>query len=250
MNLTAEYAVAFMAGLVGSVHCLGMCGGFAIAAGSAGNFKRAVKQQAGYHAGKTTTYALLGAVAGTAGGLFSTLMSSQQILALLAGGLLVVFGLGLLGWLPILDRLVRGVSFAPLIRLLRSFLPPSSTRTAFGLGLFNGLLPCGLVYAVVIAAAGTGSALRGALFMSVFGLGTVPALLALGLAGRAIAPAVIRRVSRAGGVLVIALGLLTMVRSGALPGLGTVHSGHGTESVDMEADPQHHSHSSERSEAE
>ena len=122
MIIPAELALAFMAGLAGSIHCLGMCGGFAIAAGAASDLRRAVGHQSAYHAGKSVTYAVLGGVAGAAGGLVAGAISSQNIIALVAGCLLVAFGLGQLGWLPFLDRFLSGKSFAAVVNGLKRFL--------------------------------------------------------------------------------------------------------------------------------
>ena len=179
-----------VAGLAGSLtHCVGMCGPFVLGqvmADSEGQMGRYGEWQrlagaalAPYHLGRLTTYTALGAVVGavTAVSIATTGFAwlSATMLAV-AAVLMIVQALGLaLGTASPLSALVARVA-APLFS--------SRTTTArYGLGLMLGLLPCGLLYGALAAAAGTGSAIDGALAMAAFALGTVPALIVVAWLG-------------------------------------------------------------------
>lgn len=179
-----------LAGLAGSlVHCIGMCGPFVLGqvvadsertTGGYGEWQRlAGAALVPYHLGRLATYMALGLVAGGATALFTVTTGfawlSSALLAL-AAVLLTLQALGLaIGatspWAGVVGRLAAPLSSShqPILR--------------FALGLVLGLLPCGLLYGALAAAAGTGSAQEGALAMLAFGLGTVPALLGVAWAG-------------------------------------------------------------------
>lgn len=210
----AEYALVFTIGLLGSVHCLGMCGGFVLAiSGTARNARQLHLRQLAYFGGKTLTYILLGAVAGAAGAALGSLFTGfQSALSIAVGLLLIGIGVGLLGFsyrIPALDRVLQ---LHRLQQWVTRLLGRGSLSAVFGLGLVNGLLPCGLVYAMVATAVASGSALAGAATMAVFGLATVPALYGLGLVQSLMRARWRARLNLAGGVLVILLGLMTVVR--------------------------------------
>ena len=133
---------------------------------------------------------------------------------MLVGLFLIGLGLGLLGvrW----PAFTRHLSLAgPLTRLrnaLARYLKRGGYQGALGLGLLNGLLPCGLVYAILAKATVTGSALGGAVTMAIFGLATVPALLLVGLSPRLLRPEWRVRLNWLAGILVIVFGLFTISR--------------------------------------
>lgn len=164
-----ELVLAFGAGLIGGVHCAGMCGGFVLVAASAG------KRGWLFHAGRLAGYAALGALAGLAGrtlDLGGAALGLHRLRFLAAALLLLVFGLGFLGVVP---RRWLEPGGGALVRLLGRV----RRGGAFGwlaLGLPIGLLPCGLLYPMYALAAGSGSAAEGALVLLAFGLGTIPLL--------------------------------------------------------------------------
>ena len=170
-----------VAGAAGSFHCLGMCSGFALSlAPSRAARWKTVGRHLIYNSGRITSYCFLGVAAGAAGGLLAggALGTAQRVLALLSGALMIVMALQFFGVrLPltlgsggggIVERLVRGVR-----GLLRA--PGAAAPLAFG--VFNGLLPCPLVYAFIAQAVAAGSVGRGLATMVAFGLGTFPAML-------------------------------------------------------------------------
>jgi len=222
---------AFLAGLLGGLHCLAMCGGYvgALAAGGGSSqsgiilpARALLFRQIAAHAGRIGSYAALGALFGAAGGaaLGTTWLPVQRGLYLAANALLLVLAVGV----------ARGASpFAWLeragLRLYAALLPaarPLAARTSaasrFGLGLLWGFTPCGLVYGVLPVAMLSGSAADGALVMLLFGLGTLPNLLAAGmLIGRGQRILARPTVRLAAGALIAAFALFGLYRALFVP---------------------------------
>ncbi|MEZ4703187.1 MAG: sulfite exporter TauE/SafE family protein [Rhodothermales bacterium] len=209
-----------LAGLLGGAHCIGMCGGFPlmIAHLSPDTGSRTARMGL-YGLGKTVSYMALGLVAGGGGALMHLLMGGQQILAGILGGLLIVAGVtylfgqrGLAG-----SRLVaRGTAW--LAAALKRLFDRGGATGALSVGLMNGLLPCPLVYAMLLRAGAAATPLDGALTMGLFGLGTLPALFGLAWAGQFIKPYWRQRINVVTGLLLIALGIMTILR-----GMGAHH---------------------------
>jgi sulfite exporter TauE/SafE len=202
--MVTTYALAFVAGLLGGAHCLGMCGGFVMAAGGPRAWL--------FHLGRLAGYAVLGAVAGLLGAaldLGAAAAGLRQLRLVVSGTLLLVFGLAFLGLVP--RRWLEpgaGGAAALIARARRA----SGRSFPFLLGLPIGLLPCGLLYPMYAAAAGTGSAPGGAMLLLVFGLGTVPLLAAFALALERIARGARQKLVRAAGVAMLVLGVLMVWR--------------------------------------
>lgn len=211
-----DLSVVFLIGILGSAHCVGMCGGFVALLAYTGPAEHAYQRQAAYFLGKTAMYAAMGALAGLAGGLVGvSLAGMQSALSVVLGLVLVGVGLGLCGvWhrLPSTGALSGRITtrLGPAVRRL---VQDGGSSALAGLGALNGLLPCGLVYGMLAKAATTGAPGAGALTLAVFGLGTVPALALAGSVGALIPPTRRLRLQRVGGVLVVGLGLLTIARA-------------------------------------
>jgi sulfite exporter TauE/SafE len=213
---------ALLVGLLGGVHCVGMCGGI-VAALSLGIAQR---QRSGarhwsfllaYNLGRIVSYSLAGGLLGGVGWLaanWSGLNQVQQYLQLLAALFMVMLGLYLGGWwqaLVVLER-AGGVIWARIEPLGRRLLPVRSPLQAFTLGLLWGWLPCGLVYSVLVWSVATADPLRGAALMFSFGLGTLPNLLLMGAAAAGLAARVRNpRTRQIAGLLVIMFGLYALV---------------------------------------
>jgi hypothetical protein len=208
-----EIMSGFVVGVLGSLHCVGMCGPLALAlpvpGGGAGVF---VLGRALYNGGRALTYALLGAAAGSLGR-FVVLAGWQQGLSLVAGGALLLSVLAPSAFALLSSRFG---SFPRLTGILRESLSGLFQRRSVGvlfiIGLLNGLLPCGFVYVGLAAAATTGGVLPAALFMAGFGLGTMPVMFGLSLAGRRIGPALRRRLSILTPAVTVALALIIILR--------------------------------------
>jgi sulfite exporter TauE/SafE len=175
----------FLLGVASGVHCVGMCGGFVAA--FSGRRVIPIKKENGdshhlslltFNAGRITSYAIAGAIAGVAGGAFASLLGAQTVLYVLANVMLIAIGLHLAGItsLTFVERLG-----APLWRRLQPLAAKVMRgRSAYAAGLLWGWIPCGLVYGALTAAAFAGSPAGGALAMAAFGLGTLPWLMASG----------------------------------------------------------------------
>ena len=203
-------------GLVGSLHCVGMCGGFAIAVASASGSRprKLLGHQLSYTIGKAMTYAVLGLLAARAGG---SVPIDGEVLAWIAGGTLVIMGaarvarrsfhVGLTG-----GRLgaVLRAGFARLYDGARAL--PGATG-AFGVGAVTGLLPCGMSWAAVILSTSLAPA-TAAVGLFLFGLATSPALATVGIGARFAATRLGTLAPRLVGPCLLLLGLLTIARSG------------------------------------
>lgn len=180
----------FGAGIASGAHCVGMCGGI-VSAFSAGRGARSVKpewaRQLAFNAGRITSYAAAGAVAGgvvSLGVWLSGALPVQTVLFVLANAMLIFVGLHLAGAGHALLRVeaLRAPLWRKLQPLAARLHPADTPAQSFAAGAVWGWLPCGLVYAALAAASLAGSPGSGALVMAAFGLGTLPNLLAAGLA--------------------------------------------------------------------
>jgi len=223
------YIVVFVAGFAGSFHCIGMCGGFACALGrDAGGRGSTVLRHLLYNTGRLTTYCFLGVLAGAIGQVLCTsqgmvvpslsapLELSQRVLAVVAGGLMVVMAMQFFGLLHGFQRVAVGFGGSTLATSLRSLLSAPGPAAPLAFGVFNGFLPCPLVYAFLAQAAGSAAPLAGTLTMAAFGLGTFPAMLTMGAIGRLLAPTWRQRGVWLAATCILLLGLLTIGR-GILP---------------------------------
>jgi sulfite exporter TauE/SafE len=190
--MTALLVGAALTGLVGSLHCIGMCGPFAVACGGT------TRGSLAWHAGRLTTYAILGAIAGTLG---HALPGPQWVVGAASTILIVWFAGTLAGWFP-----EPHVVFPGLARLATRAATTSGVLGRFVFGLANGLLPCGLVYAALSIPVVMADPAAGAAAMVAFGMGTVPALAAVTLGLRQVL-ATDRRFRRLLAAGVLAAGL-------------------------------------------
>jgi sulfite exporter TauE/SafE len=208
---------AFIVGLLGGVHCAGMCGGIvgALSFGLPDSGRRWSILIA-YNAGRISSYTVAGALMGALGFYFSGLLpvqTAQRLLLTLAGLFLVLMGLYLAGWWNALSRVERfgGLLWRRIEPLGRGLLPVRSVHQGFALGLLWGWLPCGLVYSALVWTVAAGGALQGASLMFAFGLGTLPNLLLMGVAAAQIQRWVRNPAIRAiAGALVILFGLMLL----------------------------------------
>jgi sulfite exporter TauE/SafE len=223
--MAAPLGAAAATGLLsGFSHCLGMCGplvaSFGLAAGpapgpagrAAGTLARAAVAQLPYHLGRITTYGLLGAVMGATGAFVNVagrLAGLTDAVAVLAGLLMVLLGLGAAGVTGVLRRLEARASGRVVAAARRV---AGSGATLYPLGLLLGVLPCGVSWTVFLGAAATGGPVPGLLLALAFGLGTVPGLLLVGAVSALLGQRARGGLARAGGLVVAALGLLFLLR--------------------------------------
>ena len=213
-NLTLP--LIFGAGMLGSSHCLGMCGAISVSM-SAGTrtVRESLLRQLSWSCGRTFTYGFLGLMSAALGGRLIASSSGsvdwQAWLAMFAGVLMVGQGLHTAGWLrfPALTRQAGG---CPTTSILRQLLQGGSSAGAFIAGLVTGFLPCGLVYSFLLLAASTGNVLLGPLIMIVFGAGTMPVMLATGTGMSLIGWSARRRMLNLAAWCVLIAGIVTFSR--------------------------------------
>jgi uncharacterized protein len=248
MPLEAGLLAALVAGLVGSVHCFGMCGGIAGALGMAGGGRASFA--VAYSAGRIASYAVAGAIAGTIGAGLAGAAGLGPWLRLVMGVVLILLGLQVALNLKLLAPLEAAGAqlWRRLAPLARRLVPPRHAGQALALGALWGWLPCGLVYGMLAAAAGSGSALGGATFMAVFGLGTAPAMIGLAWASGRGGTFLTARRRRALGWLLVLFGAWTaatpLLR---MAGMHQHHDGHPV--PEEHAEQPHHHHDARLPEA-
>lgn len=226
------YLAVFLVGLLGGVHCVGMCGGI-VSALSAQPASQVVAMPGArsvfplhlaYNVGRISSYVLTGALVGAVGSfglLLNDMLPVQMTLYVAANLMMIALGLYLTGFtqsLAFTERLGQRL-WKCVQPYTRRFLPARSVSQAYPLGLLWGWLPCGMVYGVLTAALLSGSAERGAATMLAFGLGTLPNLLLAGMLLqrlRSIVQAPYVRI--ASGLLVIGFGVWGLVNAASLGG--------------------------------
>ena len=228
------YASALGLGLAGAGHCLGMCGGIAVALNLGGAASPAVTLA--YHAGRIASYTLLGAALGLAAG--SVDISAWTIgLRYLAGALLVGMGLYIAGvWrgMALLERAGAHL-WRPVQRLSSGLLPIRHWYQALALGLCWGLMPCGLIYSSLAWAATAQDAATSALMMFLFGIGTLPAMLSTSLGADRLQAFLRRRgLKLLIALLLVASGIWTLY-------LVVAHAGHMNHGAGAGGQPMDHS---------
>ncbi|WP_198263877.1 sulfite exporter TauE/SafE family protein [sulfur-oxidizing endosymbiont of Gigantopelta aegis] len=227
MPVEISYLTAFIAGILGGVHCLGMCGGIvgaltfgikqeASLANSPPSAKGSFPYLIAYNSGRILSYTLAGVLVGGISMLatnLNMLNNVQFVLQIFAAFFMIALGLYIGGWWFGLRQIEKagGVIWKKIEPISRRFIPVKSPFQAFILGTLWGWLPCGLVYTILIWAISTGSAIEGGLLMLSFGLGTLPLLLAMGVFATSLS-AFIRKtwVRSLAGAIIIAFGVFSL----------------------------------------
>ncbi|WP_353721249.1 sulfite exporter TauE/SafE family protein [Dyadobacter sp. 676] len=212
MITTLPY-LAISMGLVSSFHCMGMCGPVALALPARnGTLARQAAGVLAYNAGRALTYAMFGIVIGTLGASLAWLGVLRY--ASVAVGILM---LGHVFWPLGLDQRLHMPPFwqRAIIRVKQKmglYLKKTGLSSMLLLGMLNGAIPCGLVYLALTSSVATGSPWGGSAFMALFGLGTMPAMLVIGLAKQRFTPALRSRVRKLAPIMVAIAGLWLVTR--------------------------------------
>lgn len=204
---------ALILGLMGSFHCAGMCGPIAIALPLHGNtIPQKIFGGALYNIGRTVTYGIMGAIFGFLGQGVG-MLGFQQKISVVMGALMIISVL-----FPALfkNQYRMDKSWFSFVRKLKKSIGKMfsirSFSSLFFIGLLNGLLPCGLVYMAIAGAIGTGGVVEGSLYMILFGLGTIPMMLSISLAGNVMSLAVRNKINKLIPVLIVVVGILFVLR--------------------------------------
>jgi len=220
----SQYVIAFITGLLGGVHCFGMCGGIvgALTLNTAQDKKNQGSLLAislGYNAGRIAGYVVAGAIVGFLGSTLIDLtgiQAAKQTLSIIASIFMITLGLYLAGIWNGISKIeyVGGHLWKRIQPFTQQFMPVRSYKQAVPLGFLWGWLPCGLVYTALIWTLSSGGAIQGALIMLAFGLGTLPNLLAMGVIATRLAKWVRNPTIRMlAGLFVVAMGIATLARA-------------------------------------
>ncbi|MDN3492264.1 sulfite exporter TauE/SafE family protein [Winogradskyella bathintestinalis] len=203
----------FILGLLGSLHCVGMCGpiAFMLPVDRSNSFRK-ISQIGVYHFGRLLAYSIIGLVFGLIGKSFS-IFGIQQQLSIGIGVIMIVLviipykTLGKYNLSKPLNALISKVKSN-----LGKALKKKTADTFLTIGFLNGFLPCGLVYMAVFGAVATGSLWEGSLYMILFGLGTIPLMTSAIYLGKFLNTTIKQRIQKAIPVFVVLIGIIFILR--------------------------------------
>lgn len=202
--------IAFLVGLFGSVHCVGMCGPLAFAVPvNRSNWWRLVFDKVTYNLGRIITYSFLGLLIGLVGRQL-WLYGLQQGVSMVSGILILLAGISRIFKLRLANNSFFSILTLPFNRSISFALQHRAGH--FVIGLLNGFLPCGFVYLALVGAVNTSSPMNAAQYMFYFGLGTFPLMLIATVSSAFAGPLVRRRINRAIPFFMIFLGLWFVLR--------------------------------------
>lgn len=207
------YLSALTLGLLGSFHCVGMCGPIALAIPlKTDSWMARIFGGILYNLGRAVTYAVMGAIFGLLGrGL--VLSGFQQWISIIMGAIMI---LSVITPSIYKNRFNADKGIFSFVGKVKMSLGKLFTQRSYGslllIGLLNGLLPCGLVYFAIAGAIATGSAASGSLFMFIFGLGTLPMMLAISLIGNLITLELRKKVTKLIPYAIVFIGVLFILR--------------------------------------
>ena len=211
--MSPEIFAAFFIGLVGSLHCIGMCGPIAIAlpVPTSSNLSF-ITGRILYNLGRVVTYSFLGAVLGLIGSKIA-LAGAQQVVSIILGIIVIVAVIlpqkykNYIAQHPLTQKLTQ-----PLKANIGALFKKGTFSAMFLIGILNGFLPCGLVYVALAGTIASGDAISGAAVMILFGLGTVPSMFAASVFGKFINIGIRTKIRKAVPVLAILLGVIFILR--------------------------------------
>ncbi|WP_419956152.1 sulfite exporter TauE/SafE family protein [Neobacillus niacini] len=210
----ASYAVLFVAGVITSIHCVGMCGGIMLSQSIGKESKNrfeAIKPALLYNTGRVVAYTILGGIIGAIGSVFALSLTAKAGLQLFAGIFMIMMGFNMSGFKAFRKFQIKLPNVACKAM--------SKPKAPFFVGLLNGLMPCGPLQTMQIFALGTGSAAAGALSMFMFSIGTVPLMMTFGALSGLLSKGYTKKILKFSGVLIIMLGLIMSNRGLALAGM-------------------------------
>ncbi|RII31878.1 heavy metal transport/detoxification protein [Clostridium chromiireducens] len=211
----ASYIVLFIIGMLTSIHCVGMCGGImlsqSISKKDVSKFQ-AIRPAILYNSGRVIAYTAIGGIVGALGSVLSLSLAVKSAMQIFAGVFMIILGLNMAGF---------GVFRKINLKVPWSACSVKNKPTApFLIGLLNGLMPCGPLQTMQLYALGTGSAVKGAISMFLFSLGTVPLMLTFGALSGLLSKGYTKKILKMSGFLVIILGIIMGNRGLALSGIG------------------------------
>lgn len=200
-------------GLASSLHCVGMCGPLMLALPlDAAGKRHVVRQMLTYHAGRILTYTVLGVLFGLMGKGIA-MAGFQKVLSIGAGVFMLAMAFTAWRFEQLVTALPGFGKFTQWVKLeIGNLLKQNPNGATIGVGLLNGLLPCGMVYAALAGAIATTGGAEGGMFMAMFGLGTLPLMLAVSVLGRSFGFALRQKIRIVQPILLTLAGLLLLQR--------------------------------------
>ncbi len=237
LDASMSYGMLFFVGLLTSLHCIAMCGGINLSQclipKSDGSTAPGWKPSLLYNGGRVISYTIIGGIVGALGSVVSFSGGARGLVAILAGGFMVIMGINMLGLVPVL----RKVQIRMPEGIRNTLMGKTGERGPLVVGLLNGFMPCGPLQAMQLYALGTGSAAAGALSMFFFSLGTVPLMFGFGALSTLLSNRFTRNMLRFSAVLVILLGAVMMQRGFSLSGAAPLALPTGQPTVSEEDTP-------------
>lgn len=214
MSLNAIFEIGFVMGLIGSVHCIGMCGPLVMALpiSHQTNFQK-WQSIILYHAGKITSYAILGILLGLFGSQLP-LHGVQENLSIVMGGIMLIYVIYVFvikSKLP-LRFLKFNLVYTFLIKKMGQLFKSKNRAVFYLIGILNGLLPCGMIYVALTSALATQNVLQGGLIMAFFGFGTMPALIMVAIGGQYFGVIFRKKIQSLLPLFIFGMGVLLILR--------------------------------------
>ena len=217
-----DISLIFLAGLFASVHCVGMCGpivmaystyGAADAASHAGkNVKNLFYFHLAYNGGRILSYMLLGGIIGLTGMALGEIKSIGRLISIAGGSFIIIFGIAILLNYSFSLSFAFSDRFKKIKKVQAALLSRQNIKGKFLLGLLTPLIPCGILYAMLLKAMASGSSLNGAITMGVFGAGMALPLMLVGSLSTLISTGLRKRANQFSAVIIIIMGVLILFR--------------------------------------
>lgn len=214
MWLNHVFEIGFLMGLIGSVHCIGMCGPLVMALpiSHQSNFQKWVSILL-YHFGKISSYMVLGILLGLFGSTLP-LYGVQENLSIVMGSIMLLYVLYVFviksTWkIPFLKS---NILYSIIIKKMGALFKSKNRISFYLIGFLNGLLPCGMVYLALTSAIATQSVVQGGMIMAFFGLGTMPALIMVAIGGQYMGRTVRTKLQSLLPVFIFSMGIILILR--------------------------------------
>lgn len=213
MNLSGIFEIGFLLGLLGSVHCIGMCGPLVMALPIAhkSNPQKIVALSL-YHLGKIVSYSLLGMLFGLFGSQFPIFLFQRNITIFIGVFMLIYVVYVFVIQSKHISLGIFNSFYNVIVKQLSSLFKVKSIFTFFMIGILNGLLPCGMIYLALSSAMSTQNLYYGSLLMAFFGMGTIPALLLVALGGQYMGFTFRKKIQKLLPVFLFGMGVLLIIR--------------------------------------
>ena len=214
MSLKAIFEIGFFMGLIGSVHCIGMCGPLVMALPIAQqtNFQK-WQSILLYHFGKITSYAILGILLGLFGSQLP-LYGVQENLSIVMGSIMLLYVIYVFviksKWVP--QFLKFNILYTFIIKKMGGLFKSKNRAVFYLIGFLNGLLPCGMIYLALTSALATQNVFQGGLIMAFFGLGTMPALIMVAIGGQYFGIPFRKKIQSLLPLIIFSMGVLLILR--------------------------------------